>query len=121
MPKLSKKHKFRGIPYLKKETIASVPYEATGPNSSTDFSSQSTVDDKPMPTISECKLQPAGFVETDYVVSVGEMTKGYRLIDLQCLDETLKNAHVCAAGESFLLYLSCLCKIIENIYNCQTM
>ena len=71
MPKPTKKHKFRGLFPLEKKTTTSVPTEeAAGTSSSTAFSSQSLVDDKLMPTNSECNIQPSGFVETDNVVSV---------------------------------------------------
>ena len=71
MPKPTKKHKFRGLSFLKKKKTTSVPTEeAAGTSSSAAFSSQSLVDDKLMPTISECNIQPSSFVETDNVVSV---------------------------------------------------
>ena len=72
MPKPTKKHKFRSISFLKKKkTQTSVPSEeAAGTRSSVAFSSQSLVDDKLMPTISECNIQPFGFLETDNMESV---------------------------------------------------
>ena len=97
MPKKSKKKQFRGVPYWKKNSAA---MESGGtPVSHTTTVVTDSPEERRALTASESKIKlPASNKMNP--VSKSDMTKGYCLIDLECLDEALRNSHICDGGKS---------------------
>jgi len=105
MPRKSKKAAFRGIPSWKmKEEIADERMlDVTDASTSASALCQSETRFTPasdLPTTSKCEARLQGsFLDNEIPsFSPSDISKGYRLIDLECLSEALLHVRKCPTG-----------------------
>lgn len=119
MPKKAKKKTFRGtqkqfMPNVKTvpATFVSIPSSSFEPASLS--STQNSNSAPSTPTASGRKLQKVDFIsETESLSTVytgnstaDQRTKGFRLIDLECLNEAMSRLHMCKDGKSTKIFMN---------------
>ena len=96
MPRISKHKRFKGVQkqFLSKERSSS---------SSKDSSSTSSITRSAVSTpVSQRKLQSNARVSLDKdcrLETASQTSQGYRLIDLECLQEAMSKLHMCKDGK----------------------
>ena len=104
MPRKSKKATFRGVPFWKKQSESVDSETACGSAvPSTSHQNEQLHMARDIASSSKCeeRLQTSFDNEENANISITDATKGYRLIDLQCLADALLTVHKCPAGKLF--------------------